>query len=109
VIDEWPQRNTARQSYNERRPAVAEGYGGQAADANWIHLFASISSLPAIALCDGGSIRGLIPLFLSISSLPAIAMFDIGFIRGLDVPVLALPAPIRGLIQKNSQFFEKAL
>lgn len=85
MIDEWPQRNTARQSYNERRPAVAEGYGGQAADANWIHLFASISSLPAIA------------------------MFDIGFIRGLDVPVLALPAPIRGLIQKNSQFFEKAL
>jgi hypothetical protein len=69
VIDEWPQLNTARQSYNERRPAVAEGYGGQAADANWIHLFASISSLPAIA------------------------MFDIGFIRGSDVPVLAIPAP----------------
>jgi hypothetical protein len=53
------------------------------------------------------SIRGLIPLFASISSLPALAMCDIGFIRGLDVPVLALPAPIRGLIQKNSQFFEK--
>jgi hypothetical protein len=83
VIDEWPQMNTARQSYNERRPAVAQGYGGQA--ANWIHLFLSNSSLPALAMCD------------------------IGFIRGLDVPVLALPAPIRGLIQKNSQFFEKAL